>query len=170
MADPLSIIASTIGIVDVLFRLGKYLREVHQDIAHIGEDIRGLTNEVEALNSVITIVQGAFRGETDTNLSPSIVAEPDAIANLWSSVDRTLQSCLRGVLTLEGVVKEIFGKEGQTVSGKVDDLLKVHRKRSKADHIRQIRDQIATYQRNLQVLLATINWYGSKCSVSFTIS
>ncbi|KAL9070229.1 MAG: hypothetical protein Q9157_005893 [Trypethelium eluteriae] len=175
MADPFSIVASTISIVDVLVRLGRYLKAIHSDAAVIDDNIRDLQNEVESLQGVVTSVRATFESETDDSFSSqsesedpmsSILTDPfqspnamhdDSVVGLWRQINKSLNHCLAGVSTLESVVQTICGEKNHKESSKLDNLRKARRKRSKADSIRQCRDHLTTYQKNLQILLTIIN-------------
>jgi hypothetical protein len=159
MADPFSIIATAISVADVLVRLSLYLKAVCADAATIENDIRDLTSEVEALEEIVTSIQKAFVTEISTPPSSGAENAPDSVENLWQRVGKSLKTCLAGVRILETVIGDICGKSGRPVTNAVDGLVKAHRKRSKADSIRQCRDQLSTYQRNLNLLLTTINLY-----------
>lgn len=159
MADPFSIIASSIGVADILFKLGKYLVELHKDSAHIDQTVRELRDEIAALSNVVTAIKDTFQKETGAGIAPGVAADPEAVGSLWERVDKTLQLCLHGVENLDIVVRKIFGRPGSTGTSKIESLLKAHTKRTREDEIRQVREQIATHQRNLQILLAAIQLY-----------
>jgi hypothetical protein len=159
MADPFSILVNVAGVADVLVRIGAYLKAIASDAKIIDDYIQDLTKELETLKSVITSVQDTFKAQMDIFRSPTDTPESDSETNLWRRVGETMTSCLRGVHTCETVVKAICGSGSSNLPHALDRLAKAHRKMSKAETIRQCRDQLATYHRNLQVLLTAINLY-----------
>jgi hypothetical protein len=154
MADPFSIIAGTIGVAEVLFRLGRYLKEVYDDAEVIDDYILGLQNEAAELRTIVFSIHETFKAPKNANLTAS---DPDSVTVLWEQLGRSLHSCLRGVQEMEIIVRDICGKGGQ--ASMLDNLVKAHRKRTKAHSLRKCRDQLATYQRSLQIVLATIILY-----------
>jgi hypothetical protein len=156
MVDPVSIISNAVSIADVLVRLGRYLKEVYDDASMIDDYILGLLDETEQLNTIVSSIQETFKAQSDTS-TYLIASDPDSVASLWEQLGKSLSSCLGGVRKMEIVVMEICGKYSK--GNMLDSLAKAHRKRSKADSLRQCRDQLATYQRSLQIVLATIVLY-----------
>jgi len=52
MADPFSIITSTVGLLDVCYRVGSYLGDVKNAAKTIEKDLEGLREEIAALHSI----------------------------------------------------------------------------------------------------------------------
>ncbi|ORY01656.1 tetratricopeptide repeat domain-containing protein [Clohesyomyces aquaticus] len=161
MADPFSIVASTASIVDICVRLVCYLKDVQKGVATIQADITSLVHEVEALEAISTSILQIFNG---TPFATPEHGQHDLQEGLWNKVKRTLEDSEDLVAKLETIVKDIYGKNGQTVSGSRDALGKSHRRRSKESELRQCRDQLATFQNVLQILLAFINLHSTKGS------
>jgi conjugal transfer/entry exclusion protein len=165
MADPFSIISSAIGIADVLFRLGRYLKDVYEDAAVVDDYILGLLNEAEQLRTIISSIEEVFKAQSNTSTYKT-ASDTDSVTNLWEQLGKSLNSCLGGVQEMDIVVRDICGKNNGT--GMLDNLAKAHRKRSKADSLCQCRNQLATYQRSLQMVLATIILYNIRyCCCNF---
>jgi hypothetical protein len=158
MADPLSILVNAVSVVDVCIRIGTYLKDIASDAATVDNYILDLANEVDGLRIVITSVQATFRAQIEAVPSPEGKnLETHSDDDLWSRVGKTVTSCLEGVCTCETVVKAIYGSRNSNLPSALDKLAKAHRKRSTADTFRQCREQLATYQRSLQVLLTAID-------------
>jgi len=158
MADPFSILVNADSVANVLIRIGTYLKDIASDAATIDEYITDLGNEVETLRSVVTSVQTTFKAQIGAvPSSDGKYPEADLDDDLWSRVGETITSCLKGVCTCETVVEAMCGSGNSNLPSALDKLAKARRKRSKAETFRQCRDQLATYHRNLQVLLTAIN-------------
>jgi hypothetical protein len=157
MADPLSILATSTGLIETLYRLGSYIQSVIVSAAKIEEDILSLSREIKALISVNESISETFQAEgallPNTSLADSVRVE-----NLWRNVATLLKNCQTTVEELEGLVKEIIGKGGSPkATGKIDSLKKTIRKGKKDDEIKELRLKLMNYQNSLQVLLTAIN-------------
>lgn len=156
MGDPFSIIAGTVSIADVCFRIARYLKDVQAAAASVEEEIAALLHEVEALVTINQSIQKAFEVEISGSSKLSL-AKIEHVENLWKHTGKSLRDCQGIVEKLEILMKEIYGKTGPKVAGKIDGLSKQSRKRSKDAELRQFRDQLSTYQSGLQVLLTAIS-------------
>ena len=157
MADPLSVLASTASLVDICIRLVNYLRDVEKAVSTINEDIASLIREIEALNVISKSLQDAFKNKISDDSDGEEDVKDEQNEESWKHVRRTLENCQVVAEKLEAIVKEMYGKSGPSVSGLRDSIGKAHRKRSRDGDVRQCRDQLATYQNVLQILLAFIN-------------
>jgi hypothetical protein len=160
MADPLSIVAGAVGIAEVCQRVTNYLKDVKAAAATVEDDINSFIHEVEALATVNQSIKKAFAVDIARSnaLSP---LKSTHLETLWQRTGKSIEDCQAIVSRLEDVVKQIFGKTGPKVIGKIDGLSKLSRKREKAAELRQIRDQLSTCQSSLQILLTGINVYAS---------
>lgn len=153
--DPLSVVASSLSIADICIRLVAYLRDVQKVTATIEDELTSLIREVEALNSITATIHGTFRNEHST-LAPYGTPR-EKCDHLWEHVGRTLHDCETVIRKLEDTVKDVHGKKGPAVSGFRDAVHKAQKRRSRDGELRQCRDQLATYQNGLQILLTCIN-------------
>ncbi|MCJ1462094.1 hypothetical protein MMC07_000694 [Pseudocyphellaria aurata] len=152
MADPFSVIAGTAGILDVCFRVIKYLKETRAGAERIEEEITGLLREIEALIAVNDSIKCAFETELKAHPGPYVAD----IEDLWKNIGSNLWSCRALVERLEVYMKEIIGKEGPKVIGKRDGLRKQMRKQSKKEDFQQLRLQLASHQNALQISLSAL--------------
>jgi hypothetical protein len=152
MAEPFSILAAAVGVSDVCWRIAKYLKDVRAAAATVQDDIDALIREVEALGAVNESIDRAFKADISTLKSTDL-------GTLWQHTGKTLKDCRTVIDNLERLVKDIYGKTGPKVVGKIDGLSKQSRSREKKAELFQIRDQLSTYQSQLQILLAGINMY-----------
>lgn len=155
MADPFSVIAGTAGLLDVCFRIVKYLKETQAGAERIEEEITALLREVEALITVNESITGIF--VTELKPSPELFATgSDRIDGIWRNIGSTLQDCSFLIERLEVLVREIIGKEGPKGVGKLDGFKKQMRKQSKNEEFHQLRLRLANHQSALQVSLSAL--------------
>lgn len=158
MADPVSFLATGVGIADVAFRVITYLKDVKAAADTIEDDIEGLIDEVKAL----MVVHKHLEQEFLKNVQKDALEEKEKM--LWVETGRTLTNGQKLVRKLDITVKEIYG-ENRTVTGKRDGLLKQHRKRAKNGIISELRVQINTYQGALNMWLTCI----SMCAILLAV-
>lgn len=155
MADPFSIIAGTAGLLDVCFRIFKYLKETQAGSERIEEEITALLREIEALINVNESIKTVFVTELKPRPGP-FAMNSARVEDLWRNIGSNLQNCRALVERLEVWVKEIIGKEGPKVVRKLDGFRKQMRKQSKNEDFQQLRLQIATHQSALHILLSAL--------------
>ena len=121
--DPVSIVAATVGLNDVAFRLGRFLKRTVEGAQEVDQDLVHLLSQVENLSSInngITSITCAFdfaqtfrRSFRDTGT----LAKP--WEDLWRDTLRISKETTRLLLKLETVLKEIQGVEA--VDGRLAD-------------------------------------------------
>lgn len=155
MADPFSIISGSVAIIDVCFCVFKYLKETKAGAERIEEEITALLREIEALITVNESIKNVFT--TELKPCPGPLATDSAhVDSLWRNIGSNLQGCRPLVERIEIVVKEIVGKKGPRVVGKLDGFGKQIRKQSKNEELNQLRLQLTSYQNALQILLSAL--------------
>lgn len=169
--DPFSIVIGSATIIDICFRLVRYLKDFQEATAKVEAEISALVHEFEALIVVNESINATFKVELGTvngkQAAPEghldvLAVDSDTVHNLWRDIGRNLKDCQSVVQKLEEVVEEIVGKEivGKARTGfvrKLDDFKKYRRKESRDREFRQLRDQVTTFQRALQMLMTAIN-------------
>jgi hypothetical protein len=166
MADPISIIASVVGIFDVSYRVIRYLKHVHAEAKTVEADIAALIHEIEALTAVTESLKTVFEADLSRYSSDA----PDKVTDaqgLWKHTATSLEHCSRTLDRLDVLVKEIYG-DSPSVTSVVDQLSKTKRKRSRERELRQCRDELSTFQRSLQIFLTSINLYSARESQGIT--
>ncbi|MCJ1268890.1 hypothetical protein MMC22_008778 [Lobaria immixta] len=167
MADPFSVIAGTAGLLDVCFRIFKYLKKTQAGAAKIEDDITALLREIEALIAVNLSIKTVFVTELKPGPEP-FAADSARVEVLWRNIGNNLQDCQALVEQLEALVREIIGKDGPKVVGKYDGFKKQMRKQSKNEDFHQVRLQLANHQSALQLLLSALNLSYTRRSQSHT--
>ena len=100
MADPLSVIAGVVGLLEVGARCGKHLCCLIQDFRHAPDELFALSNEVNDLSVVLMEVESVCQSMQNANINPksrivdalathldrarSMLAELETLINLLS--------------------------------------------------------------------------------------
>lgn len=157
MADPLSIIAGTVGLLDVCWRVGSYLNDLKGATGRIEADIDALQREVTSLIDVNESIK-KLKDITDEADPSSPITHSPGVEDLWQKVDSNTRGCKDVVLRLEEKVKDIMGKS-QTAkpTGKIDGLKKTMKWQSKDPDLAKIHISLSKYQLSLQTLLTALN-------------
>lgn len=157
MADPVSIIAGTVGLLDVCWKVVSYLKCVKEGAGKIEEDIDALQKEVRALIDVNESIKKFKERMEEADPSSSINHSPE-VENLWQSVDSNTKDCKAEVLRLAEKVKGIMGKsETAKPTSKIDGIRKTLKWDSKDPDLVKIHHSLSKYQAILQALLTLLN-------------
>ena len=160
MADPFSIVAGTVSLLDCLYRCGSYLKKLHDSAAHIEEDVAALSQEIQALQSLNQSIKETFETHgSRTQSAASRNAKSDLmVENLWRSVGTWLSGCEDIVRQLTVVVEEIVGKDEPSKSfEKVKALQKALRKDKRTEKMKELRSQLTNNKNSLQVTMLALN-------------
>ena len=88
MADPLSIIASTAGLIDLSVKLAQFVRDTKKGTDVVNKDLEQLAKDIDSVNNNTKVIRDAFdRHMTQTGFTVT----HDARA--WREVAAALQSC-----------------------------------------------------------------------------
>ncbi|KAF2730158.1 TPR-like protein [Polyplosphaeria fusca] len=156
MADPFSIAAGTIGVADVLFKVGSAIHRVQTGSSTIDEDIEILQRDVEALTFTNSAIQDLWE-RNKTRLPGSSLAQSDNIDDLWQKVVTILVDCKATAKQLEALVNDIAGETDPSKRpGKLQALKKTLRKETKLPGLREKRSRITDCQNSLQMLLSAL--------------
>jgi hypothetical protein len=151
--DPFSIAAGTIGVLDVCFRLAKYLNDIKEGSERIDEDIDALYRQVAAIQGVVQSVQTVF----NANQAEAGVPSADSLQSLWQGVSNNIESCQAALDRLLILISHIIGKESSKQLSKLEGFRRYLRKNSKEAEFNQIREQLTGYHNALQTLLTCVN-------------
>tara|TARA_R110002060_G_scaffold76491_1_gene86889 strand:+ start:149 stop:625 length:477 start_codon:yes stop_codon:yes gene_type:complete len=157
MADPFSILAGSAGLLDVLWRVGIYIRTTVESAGRIEEELDGLSREIQSLISINQAIEETFRQEK-ARLPGTLLADAGRVNSLWKNVGTLLQDCRTVVERLEGLMKYIIGQgESSKITGKIEGLRKTLRRDRKDNEIKDTRIKLVGYQNGLQILLTALN-------------
>lgn len=158
MVDPFSIVAGTLSLIDVCWRFGVYLHDVQAGAAKIDDEIASLSREIEHLQSVNESVCATYKEIH----KPSSKQEASLtyLETHWRLMRSNLQDCQLLVEALEGLVREIIGKEtlkeGSKVAKKFDGFKKQLKKQSREQDFYKLQGRLTTYYGALQFTFSTI--------------
>lgn len=156
MADPFSIIASTIGIADVCVRLVNLLVSVKQGSKTIDDDLDKLIKEINSTSSTSETIHESFKRDIAAHSEPPDSGE-EAIASLWHATGTTLESCRTTLEDLNTLLTDVIGDGGPKTSSMLDNLRKYFRKQSREDELLQLRQRLNKAHDVLQILLTAIS-------------
>lgn len=91
MADPFSIITASVGLIDVCWRFGSYLRDVQAGAAKIEDEIEKLSRDIEALRIVNETIRDSYK-ELPSYLNSEIESSKH-VERLWRNVSSNLENC-----------------------------------------------------------------------------
>ena len=158
MADPFSIIAGTIGVIDVCWRFGNYLKDVQAGAAKVDDEITSLSREIQALSAVNETIQASYK-ELEAASSPGETVSKQ-VGTLWRNIRSSLQDCRLIVEELEKLVQSIAGKERPTdqsrLSMKLEGFRKQLRRQSSEGDFLRLQSRLEAYHNSLQLMLDLI--------------
>ena len=171
MADPLSIIAGTVGICDVCWRVFQYLQKVRGASGSIQREIEGLQRELSSLRNVNEALEAIYTQDHSTpkyNIQTQrrlACNDNEEVQSLWLDVNGIRKGCKETVEDVERLLEEeyeplikgIVGKGEAKGTSKWDNLKKQWRRQSISPDLSQFRLRLANYQGRLQVLLTALN-------------
>ena len=156
MPDPFSTVAGTVGLLDVCFRVGKYLYDVKVGADKVDEEVEALSHQVEAIKSVTQSIKSVFEDDL-AHATGTVSKKRDEIQRLWEEIEENVKSCRGTLVELFALIKLIVGKESPKVLSKLDGLRKFLRKQSKEEEFGTLRQQLSDYHHSLQTLLTSVN-------------
>ena len=156
MADPFSIAVGTVGLLDVCFRVGKYLHDVKAGADKVDEGIQALTDQIAAISSVTYSIKRVFEDDL-THSVETFPKNQEGIQGLWEEIGKNLKSCQATLAKLFALIELIVSKESPRILSKLDGLGKFLRKQAKEEEFRTLRHQLSVYHHSLQTLLTSVN-------------
>jgi len=155
--DPFSIVVGVTSLVDVCWRVGKYLRDVQEAAKFVEGEIASLLREINAFDAVNNSIKLLYEAEIG-NLPPeSLDKVPAGDRELWRNTARDLQNCEATIEKLYNTLLNVIGKNGEKVTGWRDGIAKQMRKHSKDGELDQARLQLIVHRENLHISLTMLN-------------
>ena len=165
--DPFSIVVGTVGVLDVCFRLIKYLKDFENAAAGIDQELQDLRRSLDAVVIVVDSIKEAFGAK----LAPSKTTnDGDPVDRLWRNAGTILGDCQVKLQRLEQIIVKITGGEVSKQPSKFDGFKKQLRKQSVDDEYSRLRDDLYSFLQTLQTMLQIIELWEPKlvASVSST--
>ncbi|XWX00934.1 hypothetical protein V2A60_008957 [Cordyceps javanica] len=157
--DPLSIIAGTVGIADVSVRIIAFLVDIKEASEKIQDEITILSQEVSSLLAVNESVEDFFHSRHDLGNFEEPFDDDSPAEKLWKNVALLLQQSKVAIEQLETLLREVVGKKGNQVAGKIDGLRKTIRRKGRDGDYMQLRQRLVNFQSGFQMLLNALNLY-----------
>jgi hypothetical protein len=154
--DPFSILVGTAGLLDVSFRVVGYLKQVEESAGRIEAEITALSQEINTLITVNDAVDALWLANHDATLGSPFEEAADT-EDLWKRLANLLKECRDTVEKLEALLKDVVGRDGPKVSGKLDGIKKQLRRQSKDKDYADVRLRLSSYQAGIQMLLSAIS-------------
>lgn len=167
--DPLYIIAGTVKICDVCWRVFQFLKNVQEASGSVQGEIEGLQRELSSLRNVNKALEAIYPQNHNTPIHNTQTQGRldcnDEVRLLWLGVNKIRESCKEAAEGLEKLLEEksgplikgVVGKKGAKVTSTFDSLRKQLRLQSKGEVLSQFRICLANYQGRLRVLLTALN-------------
>ncbi|KAL3475349.1 hypothetical protein BJX99DRAFT_247569 [Aspergillus californicus] len=159
--DPLSATAGAIGIVDICFRLIKFLKDLPATIAAVQAEIDTWITEIESLQTTAVEIDEALE-------SHNTKSSKESRSSAYRS-ERLRHKCKQQVEKFEDIAKrlqtlvqEIHGSSGPRVTGSLDGLGKEKRRRGKLAGLQRLRTELSAEKQNLQILLSCFNMHDAR--------
>lgn len=113
--DPLSIIASTVGIAAVAFRLGSFLKRTIEAVRNDDRDLLNLLSQVETLSSIITGITSITCAQDFEQTLRRSFEDTGSLAKpweqLWHDTERISKETKTLLERLEALLKYIHGDD-----------------------------------------------------------
>lgn len=154
--DPFSILVGTAGLLDVSFRVIGYLKEVEESAGKVEDEITALSQEINTLITVDEAIDALWRANHDAVSGTPFMEKADA-EDLWKKLASLLEECRETTQKLETLLKEVIGKKGPHVTGKIDGIKKQLRRQSREKDYMDVRHRLSSYQAGLQMLLSALS-------------
>jgi hypothetical protein len=153
--DPISILAGTVGLLDVSFRVIGYLRNIEKSAGKVEEETTALSQEIDNIITIVESVDRLWRSNQDAPPG-SPYQEKDEAENLWKIVRSLLEECREAALKLEVLLNAVVGKNGAKVTGKFDGIRKYLRRESKEKDYAEVRRRLSSCQAGIRMMLSAL--------------
>ena len=154
--DPCSIVIGVASLLDITWRVAKYLKDVQEGAGIVEGEILSLLSEIKSLDAVNRSIKHLH--ETEVEMLPEGVnGLPHRDQELWQNTANNLSDCQVTVERLHEILESIAGKHGEKVAGWRDGIRKQLRKQSKDGELSSIRLQISVNRQSLHISLTMLD-------------
>ena len=157
MADPFSIAAGSLSVLDICVRVGVYVREVSGAAGVIEDELEAVGKDIEALQATNKAVVAAYKnfaavGNTQSDI---IQVTPSDVVSLWQETARLLEQCQSSVERLGALLKRVLSNKG--VNSRMAGLKTALKMHSKEKEFGQIRQHLGILQQALNTNVSLLN-------------
>ncbi|TGJ81449.1 hypothetical protein E0Z10_g7321 [Xylaria hypoxylon] len=162
MADIFSLVSAAAGLLDVTLKLVNYARELRRGGATIQKELDSLIEQACLLERVCDAVNHSYnrsvlRLQMKEQEEVSHDKSTNATRAMWKDLARMVSHCRLVVERIYKILEDICQPPQQSLSKHVDKFVRVHRKRSKEEDLRQCQRELSMYHGSIQLTLAIIN-------------
>jgi hypothetical protein len=149
MADPFSIIAGTIGVVDVAVRLIRFIDKTKKGADNVDGDLQNLVTEIESLKHTSEVIHNAF----EEDMKDGNTKQDSPAAGTWLAASTALKECNAALTGMDRALVRMMGENG---SSKIDRVRR-HFRRLEDPEFEHLRQRLDKGHHRLQTLLLTLN-------------
>lgn len=150
MADPLSIAASAVTLVQLCTYVAKSTYKFAQETKHIEESVGVLGEEIEALKKILVGIAQTFSNPIiATNLESGVGKQH------FLHVKMSLEDCKSTLERLDQIVQQVDAIDGRFFR-LVKKRLKMY---SKSEEIRSLQKRVEFIRKTMNISLQMITWY-----------
>lgn len=89
MADPFSIVAGAVGVVDVAVRLVRYIDKTKKGADSVDGDLQNLLAEIQSLKGTSEVIHHVF----EKDMEEGNTTQDSPTAGTWSAASKALEDC-----------------------------------------------------------------------------
>lgn len=171
MAEPFSFVTGAVGVAETCVRLVQNIQQLKREYTGIRDELDTLGGDVLALKDLCLSIDSTFTtkwsvSQPDKELS---LVYPEFDTHLLH-LQKALDNCSRVTARLNDVVLHIRGTADANSPSPLDVLVMAMRKKARQGDLQSCRDQLATCQIALHLVLSTITLYvvGSHMSIDYS--
>lgn len=150
MADPFSIIAGTIGVVDVAVRLIRFIDKTKKGADNVDGDLQDLVTEIESLKNTSEVIHDAF----EKDMVEGNTTKDNPAAGTWLAASNALADCNVALTGMDSALVKMVGENG---SSKFDRVKRHFRRLAQDEEFGHLRHRLDKGHHRLQTLLLTLN-------------
>ena len=150
MADPFSIIAGTVGVVDVAVRVVKFLDKTKKGADSVDGDLRNLVAEIESLKHTSEVIHNAF----EKDMEDGNTTQDSPAAGTWLAASNALTDCNAALTGMDRVLVKMMGESG---SSKLDRVKRHFRRLAQDPEFGHLHQKLDKGHHKLQTLLLALN-------------
>ena len=150
MADPFSIIAGTIGVVDVAVRLIRFIDKTKKGADSVDGDLQDLVTEIENLKYTSEVIHDAF----ERDMKQGNTTKDNSTAGTWLAASNALADCNVALSGMDNALVKMMGENGST---RFDRLRRHFRRLAQDEEFGHLRQRLDKGHHRLQTLLLTLN-------------
>jgi hypothetical protein len=149
MADPFSIIAGAVGVVDVAVKVVKFIEKTKKGADSVDGDLQDLVTEIESLKHTSQVIQDAF----EKDMKDGKTTQDNPAAGTWLAASNALADCNAALVGMDGALTKMKGEKG---SSTLDRLKRHFRKLAHDEEFGLLRQRLDKGHHRLQTSLLTL--------------